>query len=258
MNTLKKSLYEGYKAAAEMVIPDLQDSNFLQTGMLTKEEFTLSGNMLIKNDPSWEWVREGECLIKKHILCNKIQLEEDLNAEEDINVYNLKNDQIDNTIEKPSNIETNQSKSMYEDDDFLAGFEDDELLTDDISTVPNEYNDKNHYYNVSITYDKYYRTPRIWFEGMNAYNEYLSQEEIYSDFMIEYIKVSLTLEQHPILNLNCVSVHPCKHAFAMQKMFAFELEKKEPSEIKIEHYLVHFLKFASCVIPQLEFDKSVL
>ena len=53
MNSLKKSLYEGYKAAAEMVIPDLKDSNFLETGMLTKEEFTLSCNELIKTDPSW-------------------------------------------------------------------------------------------------------------------------------------------------------------------------------------------------------------
>ena len=42
----------------------------------------------------------------------------------------------------------------------------------------------------------------------------------------------------------------------MQKMFAFELEKKDACDIKIEDYLVHFLKFASCVIPQLEFDKS--
>ena len=91
---------------------------------------------------------------------------------------------------------------------------------------------------------------------MNGYNEVLSQDEIYSDFMVEYIKVSLTMETHPILNINCISVHPCKHAFAMQKMFAFELEKKDATDVKIEDYLVHFLKFASCVIPQLEFDKS--
>ena len=58
--------------------------------------------------------------------------------------------------------------------------------------------------------------------------------------------------------MNYISVHPCKHAYAMQKMFAFELEKKDESEVKIEDYLVHFLKFASCVIPQLEFDKSTI
>ena len=108
----------------------------------------------------------------------------------------------------------------------------------------------------SFTYDQYYRTPRIWFEGTDGGGGLLTQNEIYSDFMVEYIKVSLTLEVHPILNMNCISVHPCKHAFAMQKMFAFELEKKDVSEVKIEDYIVHFLKFASCVIPQLEFDKS--
>ena len=90
MNTLKKTLYEGYKAAAEMVIPDLKNSNFLETGMLTKEEFTLSCNKLIQIDSSWSWMKKGECLTKKHILCNKIQLEQDNNSEDDINVYNLK------------------------------------------------------------------------------------------------------------------------------------------------------------------------
>ena len=121
-----------------------------------------------------------------------------------------------------------------------------------------ENTSKAHYYNVSITYDQYYRTPRIWFEGIDSGGSLLSQDEIYSDFMVEYIKVSLTLETHPIMDMNYISVHPCKHAFAMQKMFAFELEKKDESEIKIEDYLVHFLKFASCVIPQLEFDKTTI
>ena len=259
MNTLKKTLYEGYKAAAEMVIPDLKDSNFLETGMLTKEEFTLSCNKLIKTDPSWSWMKGGECLMKKRILCNKIQLEQDINADEDINVYNLKNDDLKTETLKTETLKT-EDDSDTESDDFLADFENQDLVLNDAATAEIDYENisKNHYYNISITYDQYYRTPRIWFEGTDAGGGLLTQNEIYSDFMIEYIKVSLTLETHPILKMNCISVHPCKHAFAMQKMFAFELEKKEASEVKIEDYIVHFLKFASCVIPQLEFDKSTV
>lgn len=260
MNTLKKSLYEGYKAAAEMVIPDLKDSNFLETGMLTKEEFKLSCDKLIKMDSTWSWMKEGECLIKKRILCNKIQLEQDLNVDEDINVYNLK-ETADTTVAisnepAPEPEQTSDTES----DDFLAEFETQDLVENDDATVKIDYDnlDKSHYYNVSITYDQYYRTPRIWFEGIDSGGMILSQEEIYSDFMVEYIKVSLTLEKHPIMNMNYISVHPCKHAFAMHKMFAFELEKKDESKVKIEDYLVHFLKFASCVIPQLEFDKSTI
>jgi len=265
MNTLKKSLYEGYKAAAEMVIPDLKDSNFLETGMLTKEEFRLSCDKLIEMDSTWSWMKEGECLMKKRILCNKIQLEQDFNVDEDINVYNLKE-----TPETTETIETTETTvaisnepeqtSDTESDDFLAEFETQDLVENDDATVKIDYDnlDKSHYYNVSITYDQYYRTPRIWFEGIDSGGSVLSQEEIYSDFMVEYIKVSLTLETHPIMNMNYISVHPCKHAFAMQKMFAFELEKKNESEVKIADYLVHFLKFASCVIPQLEFDKTTI
>ena len=263
MNTLKKSLYEGYKAAAEMVIPDLKDSNFLETGMLTKEEFNLSCNKLIKMDSSWYWMKEGECLMKKRILCNKIQLEQDLNVDEDINVYNLKEtpQTPDTNVEISTELASDPDQnSDTESDDFLAEFETQDLVENDAATIKIDYENmnKSHYYNVSITYDQYYRTPRIWFEGIDSCGNMLSQEEIYSDFMVEYIKVSLTLEQHPIMNMNYISVHPCKHAFAMQKMFAFELEKKDESEVKIEDYLVHFLKFASCVIPQLEFDKSTI
>lgn len=263
MNTLKKSLYKGYKAAAEMVIPDLQDSNFLETGMLTKEEFKLSCDKLIEMDSTWYWVKEGECLMKKHILCNKIKLEQDFNVDEDINVYNLKNitepTETNVDISNESVSEPEQT-SDTESDDFLAEFENQDLVENDAATIKIDYNnlDKSHYYNVNITYDKYYRTPRIWFEGIDSSGMMLSQDEIYSDFMVEYIKVSLTLEIHPIMNMNYISVHPCKHAFAMRKMFAFELEKKHESEVKIEDYLVHFLKFASCVIPQLEFDKSTI
>ena len=268
MNTLKKSLYEGYKAAAEMVIPDLKDSNFLETGMLTKEEFKLSCNKLIEMDSTWSWMKEGECLMKKRILCNKIQLEQDLNVDEDINVYNLKETvETAEATKTPETQETNveisnkpEQNSDTESDDFLAEFENQDLVENDAATIKIDYDnlDKSHYYNVSITYDQYYRTPRIWFEGIDSGGMMLSQEEIYSDFMVEYIKVSLTLETHPIMDMNYISVHPCKHAFAMQKMFAFELEKKDESEVKIEDYLVHFLKFASCVIPQLEFDKSTI
>ena len=192
MNTLKKTLYEGYKAAAEMVIPDLKDSNFLETGMLTKEEFTLSCNKLIKTDPSWSWMKGGECLMKKRILCNKIQLEQDFNVDEDINVYNLKETTEIHKI--PEKSETNveisnesapepEQTSDTESDDFLAEFENHDLVENDTATIKIDYDnlDKSHYYNVNITYDKYYRTPRIWFEGIDSSGMMLSQDEIYSD-----------------------------------------------------------------------------
>ena len=254
MNSLKKTLYEGYKAAAEKVLPDLKNSNFLETGMLTKEEFKVSGDKLISNDPSWRWNKDGICLEKHHILCNKILLEEEHQSDSDINIYNFKDEKSSNTIQKSENTENTCDTDS--DDDMLAEFEEKDLIEDTLGMVQKVHSLNHHYYNVSITYDDYYRTPRIWFEGIDSYGNPLKQKEIYSDFMVEYIKVSLTLEVHPLLEMNCISVHPCKHAYAMQKMFAFELEKKNTTEVKIEDYLVHFLKFASCVIPQLEFDKS--
>ena len=260
-NTLQKKLYNGYKAAAEKIIPDLKESKFIETGMLTKEEFKRSGDILISNDSAWCWNKPGVCLEKKHVYCNVIKLEIDDsgNSEDsDMNMYKL-TDQTEKNANVNANIITNASDTIIHnetDEDCLDGFAENMDVYEDPIGVSAEAVKEGHYYDISITYDNYYRTPRIWFNGLNEYGEPLDDKSIYADFMVEYIKVSLTLEVHPVLNMNCISVHPCKHAFAMQKMFAFEMEKKDIDNIKVEDYLVHFLKFASCVIPQLEFDKS--
>ena len=65
MNSIRKVLYDNYKAAAEAVMPDLTNNDFIKTGMLTKDEFKVAGDNLIEIDPEWEWYEVGICLMKK-------------------------------------------------------------------------------------------------------------------------------------------------------------------------------------------------
>lgn len=288
MNTIRKALYDNYKAAAEAVMPDLTNSDFIKTGMLTKDEFKVAGDNLIQMDPEWKWYTVGVCLMKQNVVCKKINLnkvESNTGSADEFDMSIYEYDGEDETNEKDQTIDINDSnnndneakpvpssvivKSSADvgdesgdessDDDLLAGLEDSNLVQEDAATIkisPEELKNVPNRYNVYITYDQYYRTPRIWFVGTSIDGCQLSQKETYKDFMPEYLNVSLTMELNPALNMYCTSVHPCKHAYAMQRMFAYDMESKDASEIHIENYLVYFLKFASSVIPQLEFDRT--
>ena len=107
-------------------------------------------------------------------------------------------------------------------------------------------------YDITITYDNYYRTPRIWFHAYNFYNQMLNNNEILKDFSIEHTNVSVTVETHPYYETESISVHPCKHADAMKKLIKIELENDNIIEVK--QYFIYFLKFVSCIFPNIIFD----
>lgn len=88
-------------------------------------------------------------------------------------------------------------------------------------------------YDLHITYDKYYQTPRLWVVGYNEVSggmkmqifglfemsvvgllqnrKALSVEEMYEDVSQDHAKKTVTMETHPHLpGPNMASVHPCK------------------------------------------------
>ncbi|KAE9408789.1 hypothetical protein BT96DRAFT_1013392 [Gymnopus androsaceus JB14] len=80
-------------------------------------------------------------------------------------------------------------------------------------------------YDVMITYDKYYQTPRIWLLG---YDEFLIRiaEPIpvdalsnFQDVSVDHAFKTVTIEPFPhSASLKAASVHPCKHASVMKKV----------------------------------------
>lgn len=55
-------------------------------------------------------------------------------------------------------------------------------------------------YDVSITYDNYYRTPRVWLFGYDENGTVLKPEAIFDDIMTDYAKKTVTIDPHPHLS----------------------------------------------------------
>ncbi|PCH36059.1 hypothetical protein WOLCODRAFT_140204 [Wolfiporia cocos MD-104 SS10] len=74
-------------------------------------------------------------------------------------------------------------------------------------------------YDVMITYDKYYQTPRIWLIGYDENRTPLTPSQIFQDVSADHAFKTVTIEAFPHSNsLQAASVHPCKHASVMKKV----------------------------------------
>ncbi|EMD37691.1 E2-like enzyme [Gelatoporia subvermispora B] len=74
-------------------------------------------------------------------------------------------------------------------------------------------------YDVMITYDKYYQTPRIWLIGYDENRTPLTPSQIFQDVSADHAFKTVTIEPFPhSATLQAASVHPCKHASVMKKV----------------------------------------
>ncbi|KAG7098450.1 hypothetical protein E1B28_000400 [Marasmius oreades] len=151
-------------------------------------------------------------------------------------------------------------------------------------------------YDVMITYDKYYQTPRIWLIGYDENRIPLTPAQIFQDISAEHASKTVTIEPFPHqASLQAASVHPCKHASVMKKVIERmnnsvvaeqlahqkaspkEKEKKkwfgkksgnkdekpsapgdddEVEGMRVDFYLVVFLKFIASIVPTIEVDST--
>ncbi|KAJ7077278.1 autophagocytosis associated protein [Mycena belliarum] len=170
-------------------------------------------------------------------------------------------------------------------------------------------------YDVMITYDKYYQTPRIWLIGydegrlpslpyytsLNAPPQNrtpLTPPQIFQDISADHALKTVTIEAFPhSASLQAASVHPCKHASVMKKViermntsvveeqlaqrkspsakdkkkwFGRKVsgtgkddkgkedkgEEEEVEGMRVDFYLVVFLKFIASIVPTIEVDST--
>ncbi|KAF5343473.1 hypothetical protein D9757_014237 [Collybiopsis confluens] len=149
-------------------------------------------------------------------------------------------------------------------------------------------------YDVMITYDKYYQTPRIWLLGYDENRTPLTPSQIFQDVSADHAFKTVTIEPFPnSASLQAASVHPCKHASVMKKVIermnnsvvAEQLaQQKAPKEkkkwpfarrtsggkddktaagedeevegMRVDFYLVVFLKFIASIVPTIEVDST--
>lgn len=107
-------------------------------------------------------------------------------------------------------------------------------------------------YDISMTYDNYYRTPRIWLYGHEENGVPLSPDAMFQDIMTDYVNRTVTLDPHPHMSHQHASIHPCRHGPAMKRIIdALMSSGKIPT---VDQYLFIFLKFIQSVIPTIEYD----
>ncbi|TPX76457.1 hypothetical protein CcCBS67573_g02258 [Chytriomyces confervae] len=108
-------------------------------------------------------------------------------------------------------------------------------------------------YDMSITYDKYYQTPRVFLFGYDENRNPLTPVQIFQDISQDHAKKTVTIESHPHESLSLASIHPCKHGNVMKRLIDQMVESGK-EELRVDQYLLLFLKFMSSVLPTMEYD----
>lgn len=121
-----------------------------------------------------------------------------------------------------------------------------------VADAPDAHIVRTRTYDLSITYDKYYQTPRLWLFGYDERGEPLRPEQVYEDVLSEYVSKTVTVDPHPLTGTPTVSIHPCKHSLVMKKV----VQDWMAQGITPRHDLALFvfLKFISGIVPTINYD----
>lgn len=219
---------------------------------------------------------DGWIVSNIHLSSKEKSASQDASLEEEFDMLDVNGDVVVPNTPEP----TQASSAVNEDgeDEYadMADFEDGNVIDDSETTAlsSNNYNAKSsdndnilqtRTYDLSITYDKYYQTPRVWIfgyreDGMTP----LTPDEMFEDVMTDYVRRTVTIESHPFVNGPHASIHPCQHGAVMKNIVHNLMasskntdgsdNSEEGGTPAIETYLFIFLKFVSSIIPTINYD----
>jgi len=291
MQNIYNSVKSGGLKVAEFLTPVLKESKFQETGVITPEEFVAAGDHLVHHCPSWQWaVGSSECLrdylppdkqflITRNVPCYKRcrqmeykgELEKVLDSEDPeggwVDTHHFQ--ESDSTVladsvkemvlEEPQDAKTDSDAEEAVD---MEDFVESGMLEEDNATVENIKEEhgisggeilSTRTYDLNITYDKFYQTPRLWLFGYSENRTALTVDQMYEDFSADHANKTITMETHPHLpGPPQASVHPCKHASTMKKLL--DQIAEGGGELGVHQYLIVFLKFVQAIIPTIEYD----
>lgn len=192
---------------------------------------------------------------------------------------------------------TRQNQQVNDLDDLIdenaEQGQDDEF--NDLEVIDN-CQDSLRKYDLFISYSTSYRVPKLYLVGYNSNGIPLLPKQMFDDINLDYKDKTATIEQLPVsYDTTAISIHPCKHANVMKVLMNHSklkhektvpnLEKlslkdgnnnnnknnkntnnnndinddddDENSGIRVDQYLVIFLKFIASVTPGIEYDYTM-
>ena len=275
MNNIGHKLFKGYQDVVSYISPTLKQSKFYTEGILTPEEFILSGDYLVEKCPTWKWCSAKENLYNSALPKDKqylvttvksdsragdflknneiteVQLEDDW-VEENVKISNKEeqpkkeinlNDNLN--LDNPENFKA--QKKIEKKENEVKEIDDFEIIDNDT-----DENTKMRTYDVSVTYDFYYCVPRMWLVGYDYKGRPLTANEMKEDVMPEYRNKTVTIEPQTCTGIKNISVHPCRHSQLIKKMINDFQSSGRKMEIHMTILL--FLKFLQSVVPTVQYD----
>ncbi|KAG7661386.1 ATG3 [[Candida] subhashii] len=191
----------------------------------------------------------------------------------------------DNEEEEPVYISNDIDEFI---DETAEDDEDGEEVEDDFEDIRGDSNNSLRKYDLYITYSTSYRVPKMYLVGFDSNGIPLLPKQMFEDINSDYKDKTVTIENLPVAyNTTSISIHPCRHASVMKVLMkhsklkkqkeegdsAQELEERtanlsvedrqvteeeeQPEGIRVDQYLIIFLKFIASVTPGIEYDYTM-
>ena len=271
-------LVSKFQSAREYLTPVLTVSQFYEKGQITPDEFVLAGDYLLRMSPHWSWERgdvtrskaylppNKQYLVVSRIMCrHRVRTAAAVSDDDHGIVSMFSSEPVYPTLpSSPATISSVRSINTAGDDDDEYGeishFMEPSLHVTDTSAVPSTTktdNDEVRHYELTIVYDNYYRTPRVYLRGFTTEGRPLGPAETLDDIVQDYVQKTATIEAHPHNGFQYISIHPCRHANTMKRIIDVMIANNDGRQPPVQMYMFLFIKFIGSMIPTIDYDNTM-
>jgi ubiquitin-like-conjugating enzyme ATG3 len=229
--SLKGAIEQGLVKAIGKMKNAPSESQFLTAGTLTPAEFIEAGDLLVYKCPAWQWAAgdpkravpylpaDKQCLVTRKAPCSVRASA--LEASAGLSTYRaVEVDGDDGWVCEDGGgdgvqeaVEEVHSASDVDSDADIPDMEqyDEENIVDAGAIRGTDHLVAQRTYDISITYDNYYNTPRMWLFGYNENGRPLETKDVFADISEDHARKTVTVDAHPHWPTQTWAyIHPCK------------------------------------------------